>query len=148
MILPPLDVQFVWHCHCLKPNQYLDYCVSEFGRLLERPLIFDQGNEDYASDLCRKIWSTRYPTEPFDLEIGIEEEDDDDLDKDAIFKAICRFRELCLQFVGPFMGETVYLVSARQKYKKFIYLCREYADHGFKLVPTSDLLLMWLTHKV
>ncbi|CAA6654324.1 unnamed protein product [Spirodela intermedia] len=123
MILPPLD-----------------YCISRFGRLVERPAIFDDGNAEYASNRCRGIWTARYPSEPFDLEISPEDEDEDGSDRlpdgpnpshgRELFVAVSKYRDLYYTFLDPFVSETVYLVSARQRYRNFLHLCRQSSDDG------------------
>lgn len=158
IILPPLDVQWAWHCHCLSPARYREYCISRFGRLVERPAIFDDGNAEYASNRCRDIWTARYPSEPFDLEISSENEEEDGSARlpdvptpshgGELFAAVSKYRDLYSTFSDPFVAETVYLVSARQRYKNFLHLCRKSTDEGPRMVPASDVLLLWLTHQV
>ncbi|KAG0482307.1 hypothetical protein HPP92_010391 [Vanilla planifolia] len=119
MILPPPDVDWVWLCHCLDPESYRKYCAARFGLLIDRPVIIDKENEEYASGRCREIWEIRHPSEPFDLEI-------DDYDfaetvvsgidiRSDIFALVARHGDLCSFFADPFVSETVYLVSGRRR---------------------------------
>ncbi|XP_078439863.1 enolase (DUF1399) [Wolffia australiana] len=147
MLLPPADVACVWHCHVLRPSLYRNFCLSRFGSVVERPIIFDEGNEEYASHRCRAIWAVHFPSETFDLEIYDVKDEEEEEEKDGILAAINEFDDLCKLFLDPFVGQTVYLVSARQKYRNFLHLCRKHGDKGRRLVPTSDVLLMWLTHQ-
>lgn len=155
MLLPPLDVRWVWHCHCLTPASYREYCHSRFGRLVERPAIFDDENEEYASNRCRDMWAAEYPSEPFDLQTIPEDEGEDDVVGGSsppaggdLFAVVAKYQILYSVFSDPFVAETVYLVSARHRYIRFLHLCRRSADSAVRMVPTADTLLMWLTHQV
>ncbi|GKA18735.1 glycine-rich domain-containing protein 1 isoform X1 [Tanacetum coccineum] len=68
MILPPLDVEWVWFCHTLNPVSYKEYCDSRFSKVIGKPAIYNQENKEYAVDRCREIWISRYPTESFENE--------------------------------------------------------------------------------
>lgn len=126
--------------------RYRDYCVSRFGFLIDRPAIFDDENEDYALSRCREIWELRYPSEPFDLEISTASEEPPD--GGDVLARIRRHASLAANFSDPFMAETVYLVAAKRRYLDFLRLVKSLPANGFRLVPTSDVLLMWLTHQV
>ncbi|CAL5402288.1 unnamed protein product [Camellia sinensis] len=41
------------------------YCDSRFSKIIAKPAIFDEANEEYALNRCRDIWILRYPSEPF-----------------------------------------------------------------------------------
>ncbi|XP_019704133.1 uncharacterized protein [Elaeis guineensis] len=146
MILPPEDVHWIWHCHCLHPESYREYCASRFGELIDRPAIFDEENEEYAFGRCREIWGLRYPSEPFDLEIA--EDDEGGASGGDLFAAVARCGSLYSHFSDPFVSETVYLVFARRRYLNFLHISRRFEEEkGLRMVPTSDILLMWLTHQ-
>ena len=117
-----------------------------FGAVIERPAIFDEENEEYAILRCREIWGAMYPSEPFDLERdgGDESQEGDG----EISAAVAKYRSLVAYFADTYVSETVYLVSAKQRYLDFLHLVRIFGDEGARLVPASDVLLMWLTHKV
>ncbi|XP_042426300.1 glycine-rich domain-containing protein 2-like [Zingiber officinale] len=121
MLLPPSYVHWVWHCHCLDPaGSYLEYCISRFGALIDRSLIIDDENEEYAYYRCREIWAARYPSEQFDFDVdeaaeyeeavGAEESGSD------LFAVVQRYRLLPSFFSDPFVSETVYLVAAQRRY--------------------------------
>ncbi|ONK61697.1 uncharacterized protein A4U43_C08F32630 [Asparagus officinalis] len=146
MILPPADVNWIWYCHCLHdPAGYREYCALRFGAVIDRPAIFDEENEEYAILCCREIWEARYPSEPFDLETdGRDEIGDGD---GEISMAAVKYRGLVSYFADVFVSETVYQVSARVRYLDFLNLARKFGDESGRLVPASDVLLMWSTHK-
>ncbi|KAI7733478.1 hypothetical protein M8C21_033718, partial [Ambrosia artemisiifolia] len=45
------------------------------------------------------------------------------------------------------MLELVYLIAAKNRYKGFLFMLQRFADSCTAFVPTSDILLMWITHK-
>ncbi|KAH0728441.1 glycine-rich domain-containing protein 2 [Solanum tuberosum] len=149
MILPPLDIEWVWYCHTLNPVSYRQYCESRFSKLIGKAAIFNEENEEYALNRCKGIWVQRYPTEPFE-----NESDDSNLQNpvstvhEELLKEVSKQR-LCLytKFSEPYYSEIVYLMAARQRYKGFLYMMLKFADSCSVLVPTSDILLMWITHQ-
>lgn len=148
MILPSLDIEWVWFCHTLNPVTYREYCESRFSKLIGKPAIFNQENKDYALDRCREIWIARYPSEPFE-----NESDSGDLHNGKIplteylLEEISKQRCLFTMFSKPYMLELVYLIAAKNRYKGFLFMLQKFADSSSTFVPTSDILLMWITHK-
>uniref|UniRef100_A0A803KNX7 GRPD C-terminal domain-containing protein n=1 Tax=Chenopodium quinoa TaxID=63459 RepID=A0A803KNX7_CHEQI len=72
MILPPFDIEWVWYCHTLNSVHYRDYCLTRFSKVIGKATIFDEENEEYAVNMCREIWTKRYPNEAFANEIESE----------------------------------------------------------------------------
>lgn len=138
------------HWGSLPQASYREYCASRFGELIDRPAIFDEENEEYAFGQCREIWGLRYPSEPFDLEIA-EDDEGGAIGNDGsdLFTAVASYGSLYSHFSDPFVSETVYLVFARRRYLNFLHISRRFEEEkGLRMVPTSDILLMWLTHQV
>ncbi|XP_027773204.1 glycine-rich domain-containing protein 2 isoform X3 [Solanum pennellii] len=149
MILPPFDIEWVWYCHTLNPVSYRQYCESRFSKLIGKAAIFNEENGEYALNRCKEIWVHRYPTVPFE-----NESDDSNLQKlvstvhEELLKEVSKQRNyLCTKFSEPYYSEIVYLIAARQRYKGFLYMMHKLADSCSVLVPTSDILLMWITHQ-
>ncbi|CAN4108843.1 unnamed protein product [Withania somnifera] len=148
MILPPLDIEWVWYCHTLNPVGYRQYCESRFFKLIGKAAIFNAENEEYALNRCREIWVQRYPTEHFENEC-----DDSNLQNpvstlhEDLLNEVSKHRYLYAKFSEPYYPETVYLIAARQQYKGFLYMMHRFGDTCSILVPTSDILLMWITHQ-
>uniref|UniRef100_A0ACD5X8N6 Uncharacterized protein n=1 Tax=Avena sativa TaxID=4498 RepID=A0ACD5X8N6_AVESA len=155
MLVPPPDVQLVWLCHCFHHESYSTYCASRFGRLIDRPSILDAENEEYAADCCRDLWAIRYPLEPFDL-------DYDDFDgtnlnaidnrnaNSEIVKIVQTYAGLAARFASPFVLQGVYHVAAERRYMYFLDLIKKGACAAIedgRLVPSLDILLMWLAHQ-
>ncbi|XP_009405435.1 glycine-rich domain-containing protein 2 [Musa acuminata AAA Group] len=150
MLLPPPDVHWVWYCHCLDPaGSYREYCTLRFGALVDRPLIIDDENEEYAYNRCREVWAVRYPSEPFDLEVDSAEDGEaSGKCEDHLSAVVARYRTLYSFFCDPFVSETVYLVAARRRYSSFLHLSRRSIEDGMlRMVVTSDIFLIWLTHQ-
>lgn len=106
---------------------------------------------------CREIWNSKYPFESFENEAGSGSDSQDtgpvvsegSLGDDFLFKEVEKQRLLCSLFAEPYRSEVVYLIAARQRYKAFLFMMQRFAcESSSRLVPTSDILLMWLTHQV
>ncbi|KAK6121111.1 hypothetical protein DH2020_045137 [Rehmannia glutinosa] len=147
MILPPLDVEWVWYCHTLNPANYRHYCESRFSKLIGKPAIFDEENEEYALNRCREIWESSFPSEPFENESDTNFEHHSSVISEDLLDQVSKQRNLYRRFSEPYCSEMVYLVAAKQRYKGFIYMVHRFADECCCFVPTSDVLLMWLTHQ-
>lgn len=46
---------------------YREYCKSNYGRVIDFPLLPTVASEDLARERCKKIWCERYPKEPFEI---------------------------------------------------------------------------------
>lgn len=97
---------------------------------------------------CRKIWEYKFPSEPFE-----NEADDDSRNYSSVFSEdlldqVSKCRNLCRMYSEPYYCEMVYLVAAKQRYRGFVYMVHRFGDECSCIVPTSDVLLMWLTHQV
>ncbi|KAJ4835378.1 hypothetical protein Tsubulata_021315 [Turnera subulata] len=160
MVLPPLDVEWVWFCHTLNPASYRQYCEARFSKLIGKPAIFDEENEEYALMRCEELWKNRYPDESFENEVLDDQSDSSsrevvvkDVHLEDILNEVIKQRNLYQKFSWPYMREIMYLIAARQRYKAFLHLLQSFTDHGSSsssshLVPTLDILLMWVTHQV
>ncbi|XP_047047917.1 glycine-rich domain-containing protein 2 isoform X2 [Lolium rigidum] len=154
MLVPPPDVQLIWLCHCFH-HSYFSYCISRFGRLIDRPSILDAENEEYAADCCRDLWAARYPLDPFDLDnnefdgSNLNAIDNDDANSEIV-KIVQTYAGLAARFASPFVSEGVYHVAAKRRYMRFLDLIREgvcTTRQDTRLVPSLDILLMWLAHQ-
>ncbi|KAL7126513.1 hypothetical protein ABFS83_14G193000 [Erythranthe nasuta] len=148
MILPPLDIEWVWYCHTLNPGSYRQYCESKFSKLIGKPAIFDEENEEYALNRCREIWENKFPSEPFENEADINLVYDASVCSEELLDQMRKQRDLHIRFFSePYYSEMVYLVAAKERYKAFLHMVHKFADQSSFLAPTSDVLLMWITHQ-
>ncbi|CAH8340245.1 unnamed protein product [Eruca vesicaria subsp. sativa] len=147
IILPPLDVEWVWFCHSLNPVSYRDYCQKRFSKLIGKPAIYDEENEDYAVSQCEKIWIRRYPDESFENRADPDSPEIGSSANEDIKTEVEKQRFLWAKFSEPYLSETVYLIAARLRYKGFLLILHKFKDEISRLVLASDILLMWLTHQ-
>eukprot|EP00257_Ricinus_communis_P001851 XP_002512465.2 uncharacterized protein LOC8287121 [Ricinus communis] len=149
MVLPPLDIEWVWFCHTLNPVSYRQYCKARFSKLIGKPAIFYEENEEYALMRCQEYWIHRYPNESFENEVDSSSLQLDPVVKNEdLFNEVKKHRHVYSKFSLPYMSELVYLIAARQRYKGFLYALQRFADDGCSLlVPSLDVLLMLMTHQ-
>nr|XP_043623067.1 glycine-rich domain-containing protein 2 isoform X2 [Erigeron canadensis] len=148
MILPPIDIEWVWFCHTLNPAAYRQYCNSRFLKLIGKPAIFNQENKEYAMDRCKEIWIAKYPTESFDNESDSGDVHDVKiLELEYLLEEVSKQRSLFTIFSKPYMLELVYLIAAKNRYKGFLFMLQRFANSCAAFVPTLDILLLWITHK-
>lgn len=132
---------------------YREYCETRFSKLIGRVTIFDEENREYALMRCREIWNSKYPFESFENEATSDSMDSEGTFSlslnDDVFKEVENQRLLCSKFLEPYRCELVYLIAARQRYKAFLFMIQRFnSEPSSRFVPTSDILLMWLTHQV
>lgn len=128
---------------------YKEYCDSRFSKVIGKPAIFNQENKEYAVERCREIWISRYPTESFENESDSGDiHNGDVIGTDYLLGAVLKQRCLFTQFSKPYMQELVYLIAAKKRYKGFLFMLQRFTDNSSAFVPTLDILLMWITHKV
>ncbi|KAG2317031.1 hypothetical protein Bca4012_067928 [Brassica carinata] len=147
IILPPLDVEWVWFCHSLNPVSYRDYCQKRFSKLIGKPAIYDEENEDYAVSQCERFWIRRYPDESFENRVDPDSPEIVSSANEDIKTEVEKQRFLWEKFSAPYMSETVYLIAAKLRYRGFLLILHKFKDEISRLVPASDILLMWLTHQ-
>ncbi|XP_062084867.1 uncharacterized protein LOC133791003 isoform X2 [Humulus lupulus] len=95
---------------------------------------------------CREIWAKRYPNEPFENEVESDLTNPIVADEELLVE-VTKQRFLYSKFSEPYRSETVYLIAARQRYKGFLYMLQKSIQVCSRLVPASDILLMWLIHQ-
>ncbi|XP_050223612.1 uncharacterized protein LOC126673490 isoform X2 [Mercurialis annua] len=145
MILPPLDIEWVWFCHTLNPVSYKQYCSARFSKLIGKPAIFYEENEEYALMRCEEYWMNRYPNDSFENEVDLKS--DQVVENEDLFNEVMKHRYLYVKLSLPYMSELVYLIAARKRYKGFLYLLQRFSEGCSRSVPSLDILLMLITHQ-
>ncbi|CAM6070832.1 unnamed protein product [Sphagnum tenellum] len=167
LLLPPLDVQWVWHCHCLNPVGYRDYCIKKYGRVINVPLLADLRSEMEAQERCKKLWTLHYPKEPFDITDTLSKlpptlatstakvypidefnaVDHEILELEELVGTVARQSSFYYQVSQPYMWEDSFLQVAKERYKCFLHMLSR--SKGSSLcVPTFDIDLMWHAHQL
>lgn len=134
--------------HLYYQVSYREYCQKRFSKLIGKPAIYDEENEDYAVSQCEKLWIGRYPDESFENRVDPDSPEIVSSANEDIKTEVEKQRFLWEKFSAPYMSETVYLIAARLRYKGFLLILHKFKDEISRLVPASDILLMWLTHQV
>ncbi|OMP03240.1 hypothetical protein COLO4_10557 [Corchorus olitorius] len=147
MVLPPFDVEWVWFCHTLNPVDYRKYCESRFSKLIGKPAIFNEENEEYALMRCREIWVQRFPSEPFENEVESDSQDSTIINEQLFNEVLQKQKFLHSKFSEPYLYELVYLIAAKQRYRGFLFMMQKFGDDCHRFVPALDILLMLLTHQ-
>lgn len=96
-----------------------------------------------------------YPSEPFDLHSNEIDGNVDGISCDnasgELMEMVRQYAGLAAHFASPFVREAVYHVAARQRYMRFLELIKKVVgtiQEQVRLVPSLDILLMWLAHQV
>ncbi|KAJ0233482.1 Glycine-rich domain-containing protein 2 [Hirschfeldia incana] len=149
-LVPPLDCEWIWHCHRLNPVRYKTDCEELYGRVLDNSNVLSSVNGTCKS-LTETLWGRLYPTEPYDLDLDKSmsktEEKTTTYDLVSAVKRQCPFY---YQVSRPHVDNEVFLQEAVARYKAFLYLIKRNRERSVKLfcVPTYDIDLIWHTHQL
>ncbi|KAG0586351.1 hypothetical protein KC19_2G084200 [Ceratodon purpureus] len=158
--LPPLDVQWIWHCHRLNPAAYRQYCMSKFGRIIDCPLFPDVASESLAQERCKRLWSIVYQKEPYDMLstfykfAGSTNSSGqvcpvDDIDGlEELIAAVARQSGFYYYVSQPYMWEDSFLQAATERYMCFLHLMYKTKGKKIPCVPTFDIDLIWHAHQL
>eukprot|EP00271_Cylindrocystis_brebissonii_P020139 TRINITY_DN653_c0_g1_i1.p1 TRINITY_DN653_c0_g1~~TRINITY_DN653_c0_g1_i1.p1 ORF type:complete len:1019 (-),score=176.43 TRINITY_DN653_c0_g1_i1:385-3441(-) len=76
--MPPLDVNWVWHCHRLNPLLYGLDCYTIYNQVLDcTSAALNETEEKVAQEATAQLWTELYPDEPFHLDLQEFEQDND-----------------------------------------------------------------------
>ena len=144
LVVAPLDVDYVWHCHQLHPIDHLKYLESNYIQAEFSRRIQPEDPDDFQEMLSRTqdLWE-RLTDEPFIVTPD---------DKDKLFSmGSSRLFELCLRkgnfykhFEHICWEDEAYLQLAVKRYKMFLTLMESYRNEF--LTPTYQIDLIWHTH--
>ncbi|EFJ32892.1 hypothetical protein SELMODRAFT_439262 [Selaginella moellendorffii] len=91
-LVPPLDCAWVWHCHRLSPVRYAQDCKALFGKIVDAPLASPQSN-DAATIETQKLWSARFPDEPFNLDVNYKSSHSSSIPEEEGRKKLAQYLE-------------------------------------------------------
>nr|AWW15255.1 hypothetical protein [Leavenworthia alabamica] len=154
-LVPPLDCEWVWHCHRLNPVRYKSDCEQFYGRVLDNSGVLSSINGNIKSQ-TETLWKRLYPTEPYELVLGntiLEPEDISALEKCTTYdlvSAVKRQAPFYYHVSRAHVDNDIFLQEAVARYKAFLYLIKTNREKSIKLfcVPTYDIDLMWHTHQL
>lgn len=168
-LVPPLDVEWVWHCYLLCPHAYARdsprIWASMSSGTIPNYVVDHALLPPHARKLARRkaveIWNSMYPSEPFDVMSLLKRESISPC-LPPIFSAsagsnktsyisynivAAASRQMAFHYqtaVLPHFRSTQFLESAIIRYKKFLWLKTQLPDEI--IVPTYDIDAVWHTH--
>lgn len=158
-ILPPLDVQWVWLCHCLNPKSYQHFCKTHYFKIIDFPVFLDLSSETSARERCRSLWNESYPNEPFEIRISQKNSPANfrnrtsqthwpsQSEEKELMEAVLQQSAFYSQVSQPYMYHDDFLKVAKERYKCFLYMLHKLKGRT-ACMPTSDIQLMWKTHQM
>uniref|UniRef100_A0A1J3FCN7 Glycine-rich domain-containing protein 2 n=1 Tax=Noccaea caerulescens TaxID=107243 RepID=A0A1J3FCN7_NOCCA len=154
-LVPPLDCEWVWHCHRLNPVRYKTDCEEFFGRVLDNSCVVSSVNGN-SNQQTQNLWKKLYPMEPYHLDLDkpiSKAEDISSLEKCTAYdlvSAVKRQTPFYYQVSRDHVHNDAFLQEAVARYKAFLYLIKRNRERSIKLfcVPTYDIDLLWHTHQL
>lgn len=147
LLLPPLDVHWVWHVHMLCPRLYASDCDRLVHALPDHQFLV--GEEHVRAETAAKIvWAAMYPEEPYDINYSTVDPSttfQSNLEYDIV--AASKRQMLCFYSVSlPHYKDSMFLETSLERYLKFINLKR--LNSNAYLVPMYDIDMIWHTHQL
>jgi len=149
-LAPPLDVEWIWHCHLLSPHAYREDCMNLFGKVLDHRTMTPQ-NRDSLQKVTMEVWDALYPDEPFQVDFNATEvlkglnDYKSGLTYDLV-GAVSRQKAFYYQVSLPHYKDEKFLQEAVKRYKMFLYLKQQHPK--VFLVPFYDIDLIWHSHQL
>ena len=150
-ISPPLDIQWIWHCHMLAPYYYEKDCLNLVNKVVDHKVLKDNAKA-VAFERARKLWNAKYKFEPFDMDLDstntatngcLEFQSRCKYDLEI---AISRQKMFFYQVSLPHYKDDKFLRTATTRYKKYLFLKKNNMD--LFLVPCYDFDLVWHSHQL
>ncbi|CAN8283927.1 unnamed protein product [Cochlearia groenlandica] len=156
-LVPPLDCEWIWHCHRLNPVRYKSDCEEFYGRVLD-----NSGVVSSVNGICKLetegLWKRLYPEEPYDIDLSkIDSENVSEKDstlekctKYDLVLAVKRQSPFYYQVSRSCVSNDVFIQEAVARYKGFLYLIKKNREKSLNrfCVPTYDVDLIWHTHQL
>ena len=68
LLVAPLDIEWVWHCHILNPVAYQRDCIKLVGKVIDHaPMFLTTGNKQHAE----KYWLAEYPDVDYEIDLTV-----------------------------------------------------------------------------
>ncbi|EOA12726.1 hypothetical protein CARUB_v10028152mg [Capsella rubella] len=153
-LVPPLDCEWVWHCHRLNPVRYIVDCHILYEKVLD-----NSGVTSSTSGSCKlqteNLWKELYPMEPYELDMvkaNSERVDLSTLEKYTTYDLVSAVNTQS-SFYYTFakthdVDSDIIIQEAVGRYKAFLHLLKRNKEKSIKLIiaPTYDIDLIWHTH--
>ncbi|KAL0897900.1 hypothetical protein Bca101_081861 [Brassica carinata] len=152
-LVPPLDCEWIWHCHRLNPVRYKTDCEQFYGRVLDVSGVVSSVNGNCKLK-TEELWKKLYPEEPYDLDLDkvVSEKSSapEKCTKYDLVSAVKRQIPFYYQVSRSYVSNDVFLQEAVARYKGFLYLIKKNRQRSLKrfCVPTYDVDLIWHTHQL
>ena len=165
ILIPPLDIAFMWHVHRLAPLQYSKFCKQHFHKILNSNTFSFQTNnkqptlllsneskiEPPAQVRTRLLWKEATNDAPFFCPVSSKSVPNvtllvGDYDVAAAAKRQTSFGNT---ISSPLYHSDEFLLCSIQQYKKFLLLVKESRRRGYlPCVPSVSIDLVWHTHQL
>lgn len=148
ILVAPLDIEWIWHCHMLSPIAYAEDCTTLVGKLINHALFSEQTRQNYFQK-GKDAWQKMYPNQPFEILPGPNEEFKSDFESKIsydIIAAALRQKVFFYQVSLPHFTDGRFLKQALSRYKKYLLLKKK--NPGAFLVPCYDIDLIWHSHQL
>nr|VDD59951.1 unnamed protein product [Brassica oleracea] len=152
-LVPPIDCEWVWHCHRLDPVRYKSDCEEFYGRVLDNSGIVSSANGSCKLQ-TEKLWKRLYPMEPCDLDLDKAiSEPISPLEKCTTYDLVSaakRQSSFYLEVSRANVDSEIIMEEVVGRYKAFLYLIKQNGEKTIKpiCVPTYNIDLIWHTHQL
>lgn len=148
ILTAPLDIEWAWHCHLLAPAAYENDCLNLFGTVIQHACEYDDNSRE-KRERAEHFWNQMYPDDPFEAPLDENSFAENEYEFSSrlsydIESASLRQNHFYYQASLPHFKDPAYLELALERYKKFLFLRRQYP--GIFLVPCYAIDLIWHTH--
>ncbi len=143
-LIPPIDVQWIWHVHMLAPIDYIKDCKYICGKVLNHYLRSER-EKCIETSKSKIIWE-RYSNVPFNyLEDFTRPKYSRSKIEYDLHTASLRQKSFLYQVSLPQYENTVFLCWGVDRYKKFLYM-KKFHDHV--ILPCFLIDLIWHSHQL
>lgn len=144
-LIPPLDVEWVWHLHMLSPLAYKNDCERLCKRVLNHRLNCETQIKKYY-EYSKKLWE-EYSKTPYEYT-------DDCTNQNAYLSRIkydlksasLRQSTFLYQVSLPHFQDELFLQFGVERYKKFLNLKKNYSNEF--IVPCYLIDIIWHSHQL
>ncbi|CAN8288612.1 unnamed protein product, partial [Cochlearia groenlandica] len=156
-LVPPLDCEWIWHCHRLNPVRYTSDCQQFYGKVLGNCGIVSSTIESGSFKTnSENLWKSLYPMEPYNIDLDkaiSEPKDISGLEKCTTYNlvsAVKRQSSFYSKVLKANVENEIIIQEAVGRYKAFLYLFKRNREMSKDVIgaPTLDIDLIWHTHQL